>query len=102
LLQITDGQYNIAAYLTKDALSQYMTNKANTVKVCELADYMITIENWTLELCHDAKSESFMNYLGLEMRLIIHKFSQKSQTRVELPNKFSPSLYRDDYCQMCI
>ena len=79
-----------------------MASKENTVKISEMRDYMITIDNWTLELAQVQDDESFTSYLGLEMRLIIHKFSQKSQTRVELPNKFSPSLYRDDYCQMCI
>jgi hypothetical protein len=79
-----------------------MANKENTVKISELRDYMVTIENWTLELVQVADQTSFTSYLGLEMRLIIHKFKQFSQTRVDLPNKFPLNLYRDDYACACI
>ena len=51
-----------------------MSNKENTVKVSDLRDYMVTIENWTLELVQVPQEDSFTAYLGLEMRLIIHKF----------------------------
>ena len=85
---LTDGQYLISGYITKDALVQYMANKENVIKISELRDYMITIDTWTLELVQANSEESFTTYMGLEMRLIIHKFSQYSQTKVDLPNKF--------------
>ena len=66
------------------------------MKVTELRDYMITIDSWTLELIQVSATDSFTSYAGLEMRLIINKFSKYSETRVELSNKYPQNLYRDD------
>lgn len=49
-LLLTDGQFNLAGYLTKQALKDYMADPENKIKVTGLIDYMITIQNWTLEL----------------------------------------------------
>lgn len=43
-----------------------------------------------------------MHYQGLEMRLIIHKFTVTSRERVILPNKRPLNLYRDDFCNVAI
>ena len=45
---------------------------------------MITLDSWTLELVRVSADESFTSYAGLEMRLIINKFSKFSESRVEL------------------
>lgn len=54
----------------------------------DLRDYMITIDSWTIELIQVSAAESFTSYAGLEMRLIINKFSRYSPTRVDLDNRF--------------
>ena len=79
-----------------------MASKENTVKISEMRDYMITIDNWTLELAQVQDDESFTSYLGLEMRLIIHKFSQYSKEKVDLPNRYPSNLYRDEFACACI
>ena len=66
------------------------------MKVTELRDYMITIDSWTLELVKVSANDSFTSYAGLEMRLIINKFSKYSETRIELNNSYPQNLYRDD------
>ena len=68
----------------------------------DLRDYMITIDTWSLELVQVEAENSFTTYLGLEMRLIIHKFTQQSKGKVEIPNKFPMNLYRDEYVCACI
>jgi len=99
-LLLTDGQFNVAGYITREAFAQYSKNPSNDVKVTELRDYMITLDSWTLELAHVTADESFSSYAGLEMRLIINKFSKFSQSRVNLPDQRHPqNLYRDD--QVC-
>jgi len=87
-LLLTDGQYTLSGYITKEAFALYCKNEANTVKVTELRDYMITIDSWTLELTRVSENDSFTSYAGLEMRLIINKFSKYSETRVELSNRY--------------
>ena len=81
---LTDGQYNLSGYITREAFGNYCKNASNDVKVSELRDFMITLDSWTLELAQVSADESFTSYAGLEMRLIINKFSKFSPTRVEL------------------
>jgi len=86
-LLLTDGQYNLSGYITKEAFANYSKNPSNDVKVTELRDYMITLDSWTLELVRVSADESFTSYAGIEMRLVINKFSKFSQTRVELAQR---------------
>lgn len=95
-LLLTDGQFNLSGYITKEAFALYCKNEANLVKVTELRDFMITIDSWTLELVKVSANDSFTSYAGLEMRLIINKFSKYSATQVTLNNKYPQNLYRDD------
>ena len=85
---LTDGQYTISGYITKEAFAQYSKNEANNVKVSELRDFMVTLDSWTLELVQVSSEESFTSYAGVEMRLIINKFSKFSETRVDLQNRY--------------
>lgn len=57
---------------------------------------MVTLDSWTLDLVQVSSEESFTSYANLEMRLIIHKFSKFSETRVDLNNRYPQNLYRDD------
>ena len=93
---LTDGQYNLSGYITREAFAQYSKNGSNDTKVSELRDFMITLDSWTLELTSVSADESFTSYAGLEMRLIINRFSKFSQTRVELQQRYPQNLYRDD------
>ena len=100
-LLFTDGQYNIAGYITKDAFDQYNSQPGN-IKVTDLRDYMITIDSWTIDLVRVTPEESFTQYANIEMRLIINKFSKFSETRIELTNRYPQNLYRDDQVAFCI
>ena len=93
---LTDGQYTISGYITREAFVAYNKNEANNVKVTELRDYMITIDSWTLDLVRVDPDESFTHYASIEMRLVINKFSKFSETRVDLNNRYPQNLYRDD------
>ena len=93
---LTDGQYTISGYITREAFVAYNKNEANNVKVTELRDYMITIDSWTLDLVRVDPDESFTHYANIEMRLVINKFSKFSETRVDLNNRYPQNLYRDD------
>ena len=95
-LLLTDGQYTISGYITKEAFALYCKNDTNKIKVTELRDFMITIDSWTLDLVRTTPDESFTSYANLEMRLIINKFSKFSETRVDLNNRYPQNLYRDD------
>ena len=101
-LLLTDGQYTLSGYITKEAFALYCKNPENKVKVTELRDYMITIDSWTLDLVKVTPDESFTSYSNLEMRLIINKFSKFSETRVDLNNRYPQNLYRDDQVGFCI
>lgn len=79
-----------------------MKNSANKLKITELRDYMLNLERWTIDMVQVDSKESFTSYSGLEMRLIIHKFSVFSDSRVELPNKYTTNLFRDDVVKTCI
>ena len=99
---LTDGQYTLNSCISREAFKNFSKDAKNTVKVTELKDYMITIDQWELELAQVTSEESFSSYAGLEMRLIINKFSQHSQTRVSLNNRYPQNLYRDDEACFCI
>lgn len=86
-LLLTDGQYTISGYITKEAFALY-SKQASNIKVTELRDYMITIDSWTLDLVRVSPADSFTQYANTEMRLIINKFSKFSETRVELTNRY--------------
>ena len=100
-LLFTDGQYNIAGYITRDAFDQY-NSQPGKIKVTDLRDYMITIDSWTIDLVRVTPEESFTQYANIEMRLIINKFSKFSETRIELTNRYPQNLYRDDQVAFCI
>ena len=104
---LTDGQFNISGYITKEAYDDYNSNPKNTVKIENLKDYMLNLERWTIDLVtrsvnENKENESFTSYAGLEMRLVITKMSQYSDNPVELPNKYSTNLYRDPVVAQCI
>ena len=63
---------------------------------------MLNLESWTIDLVQVNAKESFTSYAGLEMRLIIHKFSRFSEGRVDLPNKYTQNLFRDPVACTCI
>jgi hypothetical protein len=101
---LTDGQFNLSGYITKEAYDDYNSNSKNTVKIENLRDYMLNLERWTIDLVtrKTDENESFTSYAGLEMRLIITKMSQYSNDPVELPNKYTTNLYRDPVVAVCI
>ena len=87
-LLLTDGQFQISGYITQEAFRLFCKNNAKKVKITELQDYMITLESWSLDLVQVTADKSFTSYAGIEMRLIINKFSVFSDTRVVLPNRY--------------
>ena len=72
---LTDGQFNVSGYISREAYEDYNKNTANKVPIMELRDYMLNLERWTIDLVQTTSTESFTSYAGIEMRLIITKFS---------------------------
>lgn len=99
---LTDGQFNLSGYITKEAFTEYTKNPANEVRISDLRDYMLNLERWTIDLVQVSAADSFTSYAGLEMRLIVSKFSVFSDSRVVLPNKYTTNLFRDDVVTRCI
>ena len=57
---------------------------------------MIDLNRWSLELVIDEANKAFTSYAGLELRMIIHDFKVVSEAKMQLENKHSINLFRDD------
>lgn len=91
---VSDGHFFVPAYFTREALAEYDKKFAN-VKVHDLAEKVILINNWTLELKKVDSNAVFTSYAGLEVRLIVHSFKPQLGEHIH-PVRWPSNLYRDD------
>ena len=47
---LTDGQFNLSGYITREAYEDYKSNPKNKVKIEDLRDFMLNLERWTIDL----------------------------------------------------
>jgi hypothetical protein len=97
---VTDGSYFISAYFTPESYKQFRKENAS-LRVTDLQDIMVQINQWTIELEYDPQNTCFTSYTGLEMKMIIHQMDLKKDFRVEL-KKYPTNLYRDDKMKTAI
>jgi hypothetical protein len=90
---VTDGYFFVAAYFTKEAVAEFHQKFPN-VNIVDLADKVMVITNWTLEMRRVNSAEVFTSYANLEVRLIVHSFKPNLQERLN-PTRFPTNLFRD-------
>ena len=101
---ITDGSYFISAYFTEKSYKQFR-GENSSLRVTDLQDIMVQINKWTIELvgvtADSKEDQTFTQYAGVEMRMIIHQMDIKKEYKVEL-KKYPTNLYRDDTMKQAI
>jgi len=70
---ITDGYFFVPAYFTKEAVTEFHSKFAN-VHIVDLAEKVIVLNSWSLEMRKVNSAEVFTSYANLEVRLIVHSF----------------------------
>jgi hypothetical protein len=91
---VSDSFFYVPAYFTKAALDEH-AKKFPNVKVADLAEKVILINNWSLELKRVDSNVVFTSYAGVEVRLIIHSFKPQLNESIT-PTRWPTNLYRDD------
>ena len=91
---ITDGYFFVPAYFTKEAVSEFKSKFPN-VAISDLAEKVIVLNNWTLEIKRVNSAEVFTSYANLEVRLIVQSFKPNLQEKLN-PTKYPINLFRDD------
>lgn len=91
---VSDSFFYVPAYFTKAALDEH-AKKFPNVKVADLAEKVILISNWSLELKRVDSNAVFTSYAGVEVRLIVHSFKPQLNESLH-PTRYPTNLYRDD------
>jgi len=90
---VTDGYFYVPTYFTKEAVSEFHQKFPN-VNIVDLADKVMVIHNWSLEMRRVNSAEVFTSYANLEVRLIVHSFKPNLQERLN-PTRVPTNLFRD-------
>ncbi len=91
---VSDSYFYVPAYFTKAAMDEF-TKKFPNIKINDLAEKVILISNWSLELKRVDSNAVFTSYAGLEVRLIVHSFKPQLSESIH-PIRWPTNLYRDD------
>ena len=91
---ITDAYFFVPAYFTKDAIAEFK-QKFSNVGILDLAEKVIVLNNWSLEMKKVNSAEVFTSYANLEVRLIVHSFKPLLQEKLA-PTRYPINLFRDD------
>ena len=78
---VTDGYFFVPAYFTKEAVAEYRQKFPN-VSISDLAEKVIVLNNWTLEMKKVNSGEVFTSYANLEVRLIVSSFKPNLQEKL--------------------
>jgi hypothetical protein len=91
---VSDGYFFVPAYFTKEAINEYK-QKFSNVHITDLADRVVILNNWHLEMKRVNSAEVFTSYANLEARLIVTSFKPNLQEKLN-PARYPTNLYRDD------
>lgn len=91
---VSDGYFFVPCYFTKEAVAEFR-QKFSNVRISELEDKVIVLNNWTLEMKKVNSAEVFTSYANLEVRLIVQSFKPNLQEKLN-PTRYPINLYRDD------
>lgn len=94
---VTDGYFFVEAAFTQQAFDDFR-GKYGPVKITQLADKVIVITSWVLDVritSSEERDASFSSYAGVEVRLVIESFKPNLQERLN-PTRYPVNLFRDD------
>lgn len=91
---VTDGYFFVPAYFTKEAVAEFH-NKFSNVHIVDLAEKVIVLNSWSLEIRRVNSAEVFTSYANLEVRLIVQSFKPNLQEKLN-PTRYPINLFRDD------
>ena len=91
---VTDGYFFVPAYFTKEAVAEFHSKFSN-VHIVDLAEKVIVLNNWSLEIKRVNSAEVFTSYANLEVRLIVQSFKPNLQEKLN-PTRWPVNLFRDD------
>jgi len=91
---VSDGYFFVPCYFTKEAVTEFHSKFSN-VHIVDLAEKVIVLNNWTLEMRRVNSAEVFTSYANLEVRLIVQSFKPNLQEKLN-PTRWPTNLYRDD------
>lgn len=91
---VSDGYFFVPVYFTKEAVSDFKSKYSN-VNIVDLAEKVIVLHDWSLEMKRVNSSEVFTSYANLEVRLIVHSFKPQLNEKIQ-PTRYPMNLFRDD------
>jgi hypothetical protein len=91
---VTDAWFYLPCYFTQKAVSDFKSKNSN-LNISDLAQNVILITDWSLEMAKVNSSDVFTSYGGIEIKLIVKSFQPVLKEKVEL-KRYPVNLYRDD------
>lgn len=91
---VTDGFFYVAAYFTKQAVSEFHSKFSN-MNITDLRSKVIVISDWSLECANVNSSNVFTSYGGVEVRLVVRSFKPVAGENNSL-TRFPVNLFRDE------
>lgn len=91
---VSDGFFFVPCYFTKECISDFKKNFSN-VNLVDLAEKVVVLTSWSLEMKKVNSSEVFTSYANLEARLIVHTLKPNLGEKLA-PLRYPTNLYRDD------
>ena len=89
---VTDGYFFVPAYFTKEAVSEYKGKYQHSI--VDLADKVIVLNSWSLEMNRVNSAEVFTSYSNLEARLVVTSFKPMLQDKIPW-QRYPVNLFRD-------
>lgn len=91
---VSDGYFFVPCYFTDAAIKSFKSKHSN-INIVDLAEKVIVLSKWSLEMKKVNSAEVFTSYANIEARLVVHEFSAKLQEKLA-PVRFPINLFRDD------
>ncbi len=91
---VSDGYFWVNCHFTPEAEKDFRS-KFSSAHIVDLADKVIVLNKWHLEMKKVNSSEVFNSYHNLEVRLVVGQFKLQMQEKITL-NRYPTNLFRDD------
>jgi hypothetical protein len=91
---VSDGYFFVPCYFTKGAIDHFRKHYSNA-SIVDLADKVIVISKWHLEMKKCSSADVFTSYGNIEVRMVASEFSLRLQDKLN-PVRYPINLFRDD------
>jgi hypothetical protein len=83
---VSDGFFYVPAYFTSEAVKEFKQKYGN-ILITDLAEKVVVLNDWRLELRRVNSNEVWTSYADLEPRLVVTSFKPQIQEKLN-PHRF--------------